>query len=89
MLQHSLQLAKRIYNVRGEAMALHQMANIYASQGRVEKALNLYQQSLKIKEYIGDADGTAATLHQMAVIPLLSLWVSANAETLIGQDFSQ
>jgi tetratricopeptide (TPR) repeat protein len=44
---------------------LHQMASIYANQGQVDKALDLYQQSLQIKESIGDAQGKAATLAMM------------------------
>ena len=44
------------------------MAGIYATQGQVERALALYQQSLEAEESIGNVQGKAATLHQMAGI---------------------
>jgi hypothetical protein len=42
------------------------MAGVIAQQGDVERALQLWQQSLEILERIGDVKGKAATLHQMA-----------------------
>jgi len=47
---------------------IHNMAIIYAQQGQVTQALDLYQQSLTITEAIGNVKGKAATLHQMAGI---------------------
>jgi tetratricopeptide (TPR) repeat protein len=42
------------------------MASVIAEQGDIERALQLWQQSLEIKERIGDVQGKAATLHNMA-----------------------
>jgi tetratricopeptide (TPR) repeat protein len=41
------------------------MAGVIAQQGDIERALQLWQQSLEIKERIGDVKGKAATLHEM------------------------
>ncbi len=43
-----------------------QMANVAVTRGDLDGALDLYRQSLDIKERLGDAQGKAATLHQMA-----------------------
>ena len=53
---------------REKASILHNMAVIYATQGQIDEALKLYQQSLEIKEGIGNVQGKAATLHNMADI---------------------
>ena len=37
------------------------MAGIYAQQGQVDQAINLFNQSLEIKERIGDVRGKAMT----------------------------
>jgi tetratricopeptide (TPR) repeat protein len=42
------------------------MARVIAQQGDVERALQLWQQSLELKERIGDVKGKAVTLHNMA-----------------------
>jgi tetratricopeptide (TPR) repeat protein len=42
------------------------MAGVIAQQGDIERALQLWQESLEIKERIGDVKGKAATLHNMA-----------------------
>jgi tetratricopeptide (TPR) repeat protein len=42
------------------------MAAVIAQQGDIERALQLWQQSLEIEERIGDLQGRAGTLHQMA-----------------------
>jgi Tfp pilus assembly protein PilF len=42
------------------------MAGVIAQQGEIERALQLWQQSLEIKERIGDVQGKAATLANMA-----------------------
>jgi tetratricopeptide (TPR) repeat protein len=39
---------------------------VYAQQGEVEQALELWKQSLEIEERVGNAQGKAATLHNMA-----------------------
>jgi tetratricopeptide (TPR) repeat protein len=42
------------------------MAGVIAQQGDVQRALDLWNQSLALKEKIGNVQGKAATLHQMA-----------------------
>jgi tetratricopeptide (TPR) repeat protein len=48
-----------------KAAIIHNLASLKASQGEVDAAIALYQQSLAIKERIGNAQGKAATLHEM------------------------
>ena len=43
------------------------MAGVIAQQGDIDRALQLWQQSLEIKERIGDVQGKAATLAEMAM----------------------
>ena len=45
---------------------LHNLAGLEAQQGNVERALQLWQQSLEIRERIEDVQGKAITLNQMA-----------------------
>ena len=47
---------------------MHFLAVIYANQGQVEQAIDLFQQSVAIEEQIGNVQGKAATLSQMAMI---------------------
>ncbi|KAM3098692.1 CHAT domain-containing protein, partial [Phormidesmis sp. 146-12] len=54
--------------LREKAAIIHNLAIIYANQGQVEQAIELYQQSLQLFEQIGNVQGKAATLHQMAII---------------------
>ncbi len=72
---------------------LHELAGLTAQQGDVERALDLWNQSLALKEMIGNVKGKAATLHQMAgvfaqqgdVERALDLWNQALAlEEKIG-----
>ncbi|MEA5489894.1 MULTISPECIES: tetratricopeptide repeat protein [Pseudanabaena] len=51
-----------------KAAIIHNLAVIYAQQGQVDQAIDLYQQSLEIKERIGDVQGRAATLSQMGIL---------------------
>jgi tetratricopeptide (TPR) repeat protein len=45
---------------------LHNLADLREQNGDVERALDLWNQSLKLLENIGDVKGKAATLHNMA-----------------------
>ena len=47
---------------------LHNTAIVLVTQGQVDQAIALYQQSLEIKERIGDVQGKAATLAMMGVL---------------------
>ncbi|MBI4784667.1 MAG: tetratricopeptide repeat protein [Oscillatoriophycideae cyanobacterium NC_groundwater_1537_Pr4_S-0.65um_50_18] len=51
-----------------KAAILHNSAGIYAQQGQVNEAIELYQQSLALLESIGDVKGKAASLHCMAIL---------------------
>jgi tetratricopeptide (TPR) repeat protein len=46
----------------------YQLADVLVTRGDLDRALNLYHQSLEIKEHLGDQQGKAASLHQMAQI---------------------
>ena len=48
------------------ALLLHTQGQFKADLGDLDGALDLYRQSLDIKERLGDAKGKAATLHAMA-----------------------
>ncbi|MEM2972395.1 MAG: tetratricopeptide repeat protein, partial [Candidatus Bathyarchaeia archaeon] len=47
------------------------LASLKLAQGNYDKAMELYQKSLKIKEELGDKSGIAKTLHQLANIHYL------------------
>jgi len=51
---------------RERSATLHYLGSLEARQGDIERALQLWQQSLEIDERIDDARGKAVTLHQMA-----------------------
>jgi len=50
----------------GKSATIQSLASLQAQQGEIERALQLWQQSLEINERIGDVRGKSATLHQMA-----------------------
>ncbi|MEM8641079.1 MAG: tetratricopeptide repeat protein [Cyanobacteria bacterium P01_G01_bin.54] len=69
--QHNYQKALKLCPEEDEtekAAIIHNLAGIYANQGKVEAAIALYQQSLETTKKIGDVKTQAATLHQMAII---------------------
>ena len=70
MYQECLMNSEKIGHLKGKASALHEIAGIYLLQGKVENALNKYQECLEIQESesINDLQGQAATLHQIAYI---------------------
>ncbi|MCU0568217.1 MAG: tetratricopeptide repeat protein [Oculatellaceae cyanobacterium Prado106] len=49
-----------------KAAILNTMALVIAQQGDIDRALELWQQSLEIQERIGDVKGKAATLANVA-----------------------
>jgi tetratricopeptide (TPR) repeat protein len=51
---------------RRKSATIHNLAGLEAQQGEIERALQLWQQSLEILERIGDEQGKAATLANMA-----------------------
>jgi tetratricopeptide (TPR) repeat protein len=51
---------------REKSSTSHNLATLVAQQGDIERALQLWQQSLEIEERIGNVKGKAATLHEMA-----------------------
>jgi tetratricopeptide (TPR) repeat protein len=51
-----------------KAAILHNLAEIYATQGEVAKAIELQEKSLELQEKMGDVQGKAATLHQLGII---------------------
>ncbi|MEH2307409.1 tetratricopeptide repeat protein [Nostoc sp.] len=51
-----------------KAATLNNMAQVFAQQGDIPKAIALYEQSLEIKEQIGNIKGKATTLNNMALV---------------------
>jgi tetratricopeptide (TPR) repeat protein len=54
--------------LREKAAIIHNSAILMATQGKVNEAIALYEQSLEIQRAIDNQQGIAATLHQMAGI---------------------
>lgn len=55
-------------DVAKQAITLHNWAKLIAQQGNLSEAMELYQQSLSLKQTINNVKGQAATLHQMAYL---------------------
>ncbi|WP_336244967.1 tetratricopeptide repeat protein [Richelia sinica] len=53
---------------KDKAAIIHNLAIIYANTGKIDNAIALYQQSLKIEEGINNVQGKASTLHGLANI---------------------
>ncbi|MFO0755296.1 MAG: tetratricopeptide repeat protein [Byssovorax sp.] len=68
LYRQSLDLERRVGDLRGEAAIIHDLAAVEALHGRVDEARKLYTQSLDLKRRIGDILGEAATLHQLAIL---------------------
>lgn len=85
-LQKSLELDKKIEDVRGEAITLNDMAIVMADQGNIEEAEKLLQRSLVLFESIDNLEdkleGRATVLSNLASVRVqkgdfegaLSLW---------------
>ena len=54
--------------VQERGAIMHNMAGLIAQQGDVERAMALWDESLKLDEQIGDVGGKAATLHEMGCV---------------------
>lgn len=67
-LEECLKIRKEIGDIKGTAETLHQIAIIYAKQGKIDEAINNFLDSLNIKEGIKDRFGKAETLNQMGII---------------------
>jgi tetratricopeptide (TPR) repeat protein len=55
-----------IFDKQGEARSLSNLANAYTSIGHYQKAISLYQQSLRISQLIDDKHGEANSLTNLA-----------------------
>jgi tetratricopeptide (TPR) repeat protein len=55
-------------NEISKSAIINNLAVMYQTQGRLEEALNLHQQSLDVKDRIGDFQGKSTALHNMARI---------------------
>ncbi len=55
-------------DIQIRASIIHNLAIVLAKTGKIEQAIDLYQQSIEIEEKIGNVQGKAATLHQLASI---------------------
>ena len=84
LYHQSLELTERIGNVGGKASTLHNLADIYARQGEVQKAIALYQQSMELNEGIGNVGGKASTLAMLG-----QLLADEKGEFAIGLDYLQ
>ncbi len=66
--EEALEIKKRIGDVSGEAISLHQIGMIYQERGLYDEALEKYEESLEITKRIGDVSGEASSLHQIGSI---------------------
>ncbi|MBD1861121.1 MULTISPECIES: CHAT domain-containing tetratricopeptide repeat protein [Trichocoleus] len=67
-LQKAIAIFKATGAKAGEAQSLNHIANVYHySLGQYPKALEFYQQALKLRQKIGDREGEWATLADMGV----------------------
>lgn len=68
LLAKSYNTSEYLKNAGGKAAALHEMARTYVMRGDLDRAMQLYQQSLDIKIGTGDLREKSATLHGIAEI---------------------
>ena len=72
---------------RADSSLRYELADVCVTFGNLERAMELYGQSLAIKEQLGDLKGKSATLHQMA-----GVWVTRGelerAMELYGQSLA-
>ncbi|MEP0871075.1 DUF2225 domain-containing protein [Trichocoleus desertorum AS-A10] len=67
-LQKAIAIFKATGAKAGEAQSLNHIANVYHySLGQYPKALEFYQQALKLRQQIGDREGEWATLDDMGM----------------------
>jgi tetratricopeptide (TPR) repeat protein len=53
-------------DLQGKGATLHNMAQVYLTRGDLNRALELYEESLHIREQVGDLQGKGATLSMMS-----------------------
>jgi tetratricopeptide (TPR) repeat protein len=63
-----LEIAKRLGDQSGIASTLHELGSLAQSQGEIEEARRLYNESLEIAKRLGDQSGIAITLHQLGML---------------------
>ena len=68
VLKPGFKFDKEITYKQNIVLALHQLGNIHYQQGKYTKALEKYNESLKISEDSGDKQGIASSLHQLGMI---------------------
>lgn len=66
--QQSLEIAQKIGDLEGEAVALSNLGLDYYSLGQYEQAIDFHQQSLGIAREIGDLIGVAASLGNLGTV---------------------
>ena len=71
-LEQSLQIQKKIGDVKGEGYTLNNIGEVYGSLGQYTKALEYYVQSLQIKRKIGDVNAEGLTLSNMGQLYALT-----------------
>lgn len=65
--EKALSLCPEVDDLR-KAATLHNMAGVIAAQGDIERAMQLWQDSLELTERINDVQGKAVTLANMAYV---------------------
>ncbi|MEH2116515.1 tetratricopeptide repeat protein, partial [Nostoc sp.] len=66
--EQDLEICEQIGDVFGKAPTLNNMAQVFADQGDIPRAIALWEQDLEICEQIGDVFGKAPTLNNMAQV---------------------
>jgi tetratricopeptide (TPR) repeat protein len=69
-MREYLELARAILDVRGEAIALANLGQIFLESGRTEKAKNFVEQSVQIFQKIGDEYGVREAKEMLAEIKI-------------------
>ncbi|MBN2318428.1 MAG: tetratricopeptide repeat protein, partial [Acidobacteria bacterium] len=64
----SLDAYKAIRDVKGKAASYNCIGNALSSQGRLQEALEYFEQSLRLRRRIGDEDGITGSLHNIGLI---------------------
>ena len=63
--EKSLQIFKKIGNVKGEGQSLGNLGNVYRGWGQYPKAVEYYEKSLQIFKKVGDVKGEGSTLNNL------------------------
>ena len=74
----ALQLAQRVHDTKGEAIALYHIGDVYTSKGKYKKALSHFLRSLRLKHEVKDKSSSVKLYYKLAnVLARLKLYPQA------------